>query len=212
LERAKAKASRVIEHHGLEMTMEIARDQITPDDRRFEFRSTAVTDSGTAITVIGGADGGTLPRTADVAGRDSVPALEPRTARRRLLGPRFRRNLRGTTATGAAPDAAGDALLEIALLREENLRLKGECHRPADLGVLIGQLRLAAAYELEVEDPDEGWTLLAECHRVHEQLRQAQLEVTTAITTLQARLDCLDGAHLALLDDGGDHFAARDAA
>jgi hypothetical protein len=100
----------------------------------------------------------------------------------------------------------------MALLREENLRLKGECHRPADLGVLIGQLRLAAAYELEVEDPDEGWTLLAECHRVEEQLRQAQLEVAMAITTLRARLDQLEGAHLALLDDGEDPFAARDAA
>ncbi len=192
--------------------MEIAGDQLTPDDRRFEFRSAAVTDSGTAVTVIGGAEGVTRPSTEDGSAREPGPALEPRTARRRLSKPRFRRHLRATTATGAAPDAAVDALLEMALLREENLRLKGECHRPADLGVLIGQLRLAAAYELEVEDPDEGWTLLAECHRVEEQLRQAQLEVTMAITTLRERLDQLDGAQLALLDDGDDHFAARDAA
>jgi hypothetical protein len=193
------------------MTMQIAQEQMTPDDRRFEFRSVAATDSGTAVTAIGGADGVTRPPAEDGAGPEPVSSLEPRTAQRRLPKLRLRRDRRGNTATGAASDAAGDALLEMALLREENLRLKGECHRPADLGVLIGQLRLAAAYELEVEDPDEGWTLLAECHRVQEQLRQAQLEVTGAITTLRARLAQLDGANLALLDDGDD-LAARDAA
>lgn len=190
------------------MTMQIAREQMTPDDRRVEFRSAAAIDGGKPVTVIGDADGLTLPPAEDAAERQPAPAPQPRAARRRL---RIRRAGRGNTATGAATDAAGDVLLELALLREDNLRLKGECHRPADLGVLIGQLRLAAAYELEVEDPDEGWTLLAECHRVQEQLRQAQLEVTTAITTLRARLAELDGAHLALLDDD-DHFAVRDAA
>ena len=177
--------------------MQIAREQMTPDDRRFEFRAAAAIDAGKPVTVIAGAE------------REPAPALEPRAARRRL---RIRRAGRRNTATGAASDAAGDALLEMALLREENLRLKGECHRPADLGVLIGQLRLAAAYELEVEDADEGWTLMAECHRVQEQLRQAQLEVDTAITALRARLAHLDGAHVALLDDGDDSFATRDAA
>ncbi len=121
------------------------------------------------------------------------------------------RRVRRNVAAGAPAGAADDALLELALLREENLRLKSECHRPADLGVLIGQLRLAAAYELEVADPDEGWTLLTECYRVQEELRQAQLEVTSAITTLKVRLAQLDGAHLARLDDGDSHRAVRAA-
>jgi hypothetical protein len=196
------------------MTMQIARGQMTPDGRRVAFRSAAVNDDGTAITAIGGAGGVALPSAQDGAGTAPVRVLGPRTPRaprRWLPGLRSGRAGRGNPASGSGSDAAGDALLEMALLREENLRLKGECHRPADLGVLIGQLRLAAAYELEVEDPDEGWTLLAECHRVQEQLRQAQLEVTGAIATLRARLAQLDGANLALLDDGDD-LAARDAA
>jgi hypothetical protein len=194
------------------MTMQIAREHITPDDRPFEFRSAAATDNGAAVTTIGGADGG-RPATADGAGPATALAPRiPRAPRQRLSKLRIRRAGRGNMAIGAASDAAGDVLLEIALLREENLRLKGECHRPADLGVLIGQLRLAAAYELEVEDADEGWSLLAECHRVQEQLGQAQLEVTAAIATLRARLAQLDAAHLSLLEDGDDHVAAMEAA
>jgi len=193
--------------------MQIAREQMTPDDRRVAFRASAATDNGTAVTAIAAADEIALPPAE--AGTGPEPPLAshtPRAPRQWLPRLRIRRAGRGKVATGAASHGAGDVLLEIALLREENLRLKGECHRPADLGVLIGQLRLAAAYELEVEDPDEGWTLLAECHRVQEQLRQAQLEVAAAITTLEARLAQLDGAHLSLLEDGDAPAVARDAA
>jgi hypothetical protein len=100
------------------------------------------------------------------------------------------------------------------LLREENLRLKGERHRPADLGVMIEQLRLGVELDLDGADPDRGWTMLGECYALQEALQQAQVELDAAITAVKGRLALVDAEreHLALLDGDLSSLASVDAA
>lgn len=200
--------------------MQIAREPMTQDDRgdgapvTVQFRAGAVGDGEQAATVIPGADVVALgPAQQDVARATPSAALPAAQAGRRqwLAKMSLRRNGRGLVANGMSSALpATDAILEMTLLREENLRLKSERHRPADLGVLIDRLRFVASPELAIEDPDEGWTLLADCYTLQHSLAQAQRELRATITSLRSQLSDLDGGQLALLED--EPYAASDAA
>jgi hypothetical protein len=89
---------------------------------------------------------------------------------------------------------------EIALLREENARLKVERHRPADAGHVIERMRSirpeAASSEpvdMEAAHPTQSAQLIAECLVMREGLMEACQEVRLAMQGIRSRLGSLAG-------------------
>ncbi len=88
---------------------------------------------------------------------------------------------------GAQVDGTLELKLELILLREENVRLKSERHRPFDVGTMIDQLRLRAGELDRAETIDEAWSALGQYLLLRENLAQADSEVQSAIAALGER-------------------------
>jgi hypothetical protein len=123
-----------------------------------------------------------------------APSGSATRASSRLAGLRRRlARLRGDRKPGSTVDDASDVRLELMLLREENMRLLSDRHRPFDLGTLIDQLRLRMGAIREVTSDDEAWSLLGEYLLLRENLDLAMAELDAAIGHVRARLPF--GAH-----------------
>jgi hypothetical protein len=100
-------------------------------------------------------------------------------------------------ARSPSGDAAttSDLEAELALLREENARLKVERHRPADAGHVIERMRSlrlegAVAGQAEMSEPAG---VIAECLAMREGLMDACQEVQQAMQGIRGRLGALAG-------------------
>jgi hypothetical protein len=89
---------------------------------------------------------------------------------------------------------------ELALLREENARLKVERHRPADAGHVIERMRSirpeSASSEQrdgETAHPKQSAQLIAECLLMRDGLMDACQEVRLAMQGIRGRLGSLAG-------------------
>jgi hypothetical protein len=100
--------------------------------------------------------------------------------------------------------AMGELEAELALLREENARLKVERHRPADAGHVIERMRSIrpessiARRGGEVADQRDGEAapqaqVIAECLAVRDGLMEACQEVQRAMQGIRGRLGALAG-------------------
>lgn len=89
---------------------------------------------------------------------------------------------------GSTVDDASDVRLELMLLREQNLRLLSDRHRPFDLGTLIDQLRHRMGASCEVTSDDEAWALLGEYLLLRENLDMVIAELDAAIGHVRAQL------------------------
>ncbi|MFL5864068.1 MAG: hypothetical protein ACJ780_25405 [Solirubrobacteraceae bacterium] len=146
------------------------------------------------------------------AGEESIqPADVPSSVWRRSLV-RLRRDRTVKLKDDAL--SASELKLETMLLREENLRLKAEQHRPLDLGGLIEGLRVMAEVDVCPETTDDGWTTLSDCLVLREGLRQAALELEATIKAIKGNLAIVDddGMGLELLDRVDTGTSAADAA
>jgi hypothetical protein len=88
---------------------------------------------------------------------------------------------------GIADDEA-ETELELMLLREQNMRLLSDRHRPFDLGMLLEQLRLRLSATDNTTSSDEAWAMLSEFLLLGENLQQASDELEAAIRLMRARL------------------------
>jgi hypothetical protein len=91
----------------------------------------------------------------------------------------------------------GELEMELALLREENARLKVEHHRPSDVGRVIERMRnLGLAFPAErrgeggSEDREDAHAML-ECLAVRDGLVEACHEVQQAMQAMRSRLSGL---------------------
>ncbi len=92
----------------------------------------------------------------------------------------------------------GELEAELALLREENARLKVERHRPADAGHVIERMRSLrqdafAQPDGEPREAAEGAQAIAECLAVREGLMDACQEAQQAMRGIRGRLEALTG-------------------
>ncbi len=90
----------------------------------------------------------------------------------------------------AAGPVAGDVelKLELMLLREENIRLKSERHRPSDASTLVDRMRPPAVEKDHGETDDEAWFAFSQCLLLREDLAQASIELDAAIAAIRERL------------------------
>lgn len=84
---------------------------------------------------------------------------------------------------------------ELALLREENARMKVEAARPASTGRAIERIRGAAAAAEELGQTDDAWQALAEATMLREVLADMCEEVQGAVAAVQKRLRSLGPGH-----------------
>ncbi len=96
--------------------------------------------------------------------------------------------------------AVSELEAELALLREENARLKVERHRPADAGHVIERMRALRQEAPSAQDGDEssrplagGAQALADCLVLREGLMDACQEAQQAMRGIGARLESLTG-------------------
>jgi hypothetical protein len=94
--------------------------------------------------------------------------------------------------------AMGELEAELALLREENARLKVERHRPADAGHVIERMRSIRPGSSEqrggeVAGPAQGAQAIAECLAMRDGLMEACQEVQLAMRGIRSRLGSLAG-------------------
>jgi hypothetical protein len=95
--------------------------------------------------------------------------------------------LRPDRKPGSAVDDVSEVRLELMLLREQNMRLLSDRHRPFDLGTLIDQLRLRGS-TFQVTTDDDAWALLGEYLLLRENLDLIMAEIDAAIGHVRARL------------------------
>lgn len=98
----------------------------------------------------------------------------------------------------------GELEMELALLREENARLKVERHRPPDAGRIIERMRhLRRDHSAGGQDehPDRGSQPMGECLAIRDGLMEACEDVQLAIREVRGRLGALS---VDLRDGGGD--------
>ena len=129
---------------------------------------------------------------------DQPTQTHPATTPARGPFARFRRRIRrrGLDRTGSDPVEGGlELTLDLMLMREENVRLKSERHRPFDVGTLIDQLRLRTAEIDRAQTPDDALSLLGEYLLLRENLAQADVEIEAAITAIGERYPVL-AAHV----------------
>ncbi len=92
--------------------------------------------------------------------------------------------------------AMGELEAEIALLREENARLKVERHRPADAGHVIERMRSIRPEPSAARREGDGTPpayVIAECLAVRDGLMAACQEVQQAMQGIRGRLGALAG-------------------
>jgi hypothetical protein len=103
----------------------------------------------------------------------------------------------------------GELEMELALLREENARLKVEQHRPPDTGRIIEHMRrLEQSSDLErVQEAgarDGTAQTVAECMSMRDGLAEACGEVQQAMQSIRARLGALAvDSELAIAEHAG---------
>ncbi len=91
----------------------------------------------------------------------------------------------------------GELEMELALLREENARLKVERHRPPDAGLVIermrdlGHERAAERQDEEAVRPAGAGQAIVECLAMRDGLLEACQEVQQAMQEIQGRLGAL---------------------
>jgi hypothetical protein len=127
-------------------------------------------------------------------------------------------------ATSSSTDAAAveELEMELALLREENARLKVERHRRPDSGWIIERMRDLGKTSADARpDEDVSQTLdaaqaIVECLAIRDGLAQACQEIQQAVQGMQSRLVVLAGgiARRAgeIQDGGGAQINDRDGA
>jgi hypothetical protein len=101
----------------------------------------------------------------------------------------------------------GELEMELALLREENARLKVERHRPPDAGRIIERMRhlrrdhSAEEHDEEASCSDRAPQPMGECLAIRDGLLEACQDVQQAIHEVRGRLGALS---VDLRDGGGD--------
>lgn len=135
----------------------------------------------------------------DASGFDKL-GCQPSDARRRRAA--VARLLRMGVSDGAKSSsdemaAMSELETELALLREENARLKVERHRPTDAGHVIERMR-ALTQEASTAEPDagspssvDGGQAFAECLALREGLMHACQEAQQAMQMIRGRLEAL---------------------
>jgi uncharacterized small protein (DUF1192 family) len=104
----------------------------------------------------------------------------------------------GGRASSGETAAMGELETELALLREENARLKVERHRPADAGHVIERMR-SLRQESPAEQRDGAAPraaeaqMIAECLAVRDGLMEACQEVQQAMQGIRSKLGALAG-------------------
>ncbi len=105
----------------------------------------------------------------------------------------------GTKSSSSDMAAMSELETELALLREENARLKVERHRPADTGHVIERMR-SIRQEIPTDQLDgvsqqavDAPRAIAECLAVRESLMEACQEVQQAMRGIRGRLEALTG-------------------
>ncbi len=91
--------------------------------------------------------------------------------------------------------------MELALLREENARLKVERHRPPDPGRIIDRMRDLRQESQAGQADDEVARALIECLALRAGLLEASQEIRQAMRGMQSRLGTLS---VAVEARGGD--------
>jgi uncharacterized small protein (DUF1192 family) len=100
----------------------------------------------------------------------------------------------GERSSSGETAAMGELETELALLREENARLKVERHRPADAGHVIERMRsLRREPVAEQLAGGEAAQLAAECLALRDGLMEACHEVRQAMQGIRGRLGSLAG-------------------
>ncbi len=124
------------------------------------------------------------------------PSTSPQ-GRRRTIFPRFRSAV--AVAGDHAPTDLDSMEAEIALLREDNARMRIGQAKPPDAGRLVERLRVLAEVKhhgeggpLQIDDQgDEIWQILSEAMLVRSVLIDVCTEIGQVVLTLQRRLDSM---------------------
>jgi hypothetical protein len=87
--------------------------------------------------------------------------------------------------------ALGELEMELALLREENARLKVERHRPPDPGRIIDRMRNLRQQPGAVQADDELSRSIIECLTLRDGLLEACQEIQQAMQGMQSRIGTL---------------------
>lgn len=109
----------------------------------------------------------------------------------------FRRRQAGHGAVRALAPAPVDLEAELALLREDNARLKAAQHRPADLGSVLEKVRALPGGRQPVAEAvpgqagDDVTQMLAEGLVLRDSLLAVCTELSASITSLEVRLRAL---------------------
>jgi hypothetical protein len=128
------------------------------------------------------------------------------STRERVVGRLLRM---GVPDSGKSPSgdglAMGELEAELALLREENARLKVERHRPTDAGHVIERMR-SIRPESRSGQPEESAAqpahVIVECLAVRDGLMEACREVQRAMEGIRGRLGALAGDMQGRAGDG----------
>jgi hypothetical protein len=122
--------------------------------------------------------------------------MEERT-RQQIVGRLLRLGVSGRARSSSDDQTAvGELEMELALLREENARLKVERHRPPDAGRIIERMRDLGQASVEPLDEvgsqtSEGAQVIVECMAIRDGLVAACLEIQQAMRGMRARLSVL---------------------
>jgi hypothetical protein len=129
---------------------------------------------------------GASERSSTSAPADAAEAPRRDTALRRVFS-------LGVSEGVATPgDAAqGELEMELALLREENARLKVERHRPADPGRIIERMRNLRQEPGAVPADDGLSRSIVECLALRDGLLEACQEIQQAMQGMQSRIGTL---------------------
>jgi hypothetical protein len=87
--------------------------------------------------------------------------------------------------------AQGELEMELALLREENARLKVERHRPADPGRIIERMRNLRQEPTAIPADDQLSRSIVECLALRDGLLEACQEIQQAMQGMQSRIGTL---------------------
>ena len=114
------------------------------------------------------------------------PGASSEARRRSLL--RFA----GRRSEGVDAAALAELEAELALLREENARLKVERHQPTDSGQVVDRMRaLVEQAETTEQTADDAWHSLTEALVLRETLLDVCREVASAMGALERRLSAI---------------------
>jgi hypothetical protein len=141
------------------------------------------------------ASGTRLWRFLRARGGESDRSSPPEDARRRTaaLGRIFRLGVSdGTSPAGEA--VLGELEMELALLREENARLKVERHRQPDPGRIIDRMRDLRQEPQAGQADDAVARVIIECLALRAGLLEACQEIQQAMQGMQSRLGTLSVA------------------